>query len=159
MKTQIKEGTEVTGYDFGMYIEKSRYVKEKSRLPLTVTYSGGIDPWSGFFQLASELGYIKSPSQGWYSRMFVDKTTGELKMEPKKVRKKDTDDMAYWQELFEKSNFAEAISDRYRLPVAGTNTSTGADMVSFLESAETFQGVAPLAAGLTEESEAVAGEV
>ena len=30
-----KRGTEVTGYDFIINVEKSRYVKEKSKIPIT----------------------------------------------------------------------------------------------------------------------------
>ena len=35
-RRQNKTGTEVTGYDFVVNIEKSRYVKEKSKIPVTV---------------------------------------------------------------------------------------------------------------------------
>ena len=46
-RRQQKEGTEITGYDFILNAEKSRTVKEKSKFPISVTFSGGIDPYSG----------------------------------------------------------------------------------------------------------------
>ena len=42
-RRQTKEGDDVIGYEFIINIEKSRFVKEKSQFPLTVTFEGGID--------------------------------------------------------------------------------------------------------------------
>ena len=42
-RRQNKTGTEVTGYDFIINVDKSRYVKEKSKIPITVSWDGGID--------------------------------------------------------------------------------------------------------------------
>ena len=67
-KSQEKDGTELAGWTFTMNIEKSRRVKEKSRLPFTVMFEGGIQKWSGMLDIAMELGFVKKPSNGWYSR-------------------------------------------------------------------------------------------
>ena len=42
-RRQNKTGTEVTGYDFIIDVEKSRFVKEKSKIPITVSWDGGIE--------------------------------------------------------------------------------------------------------------------
>ncbi|UQJ95780.1 RecA-like recombination protein [Klebsiella phage CPRSB] len=55
----MKEGTEVVGYDFIMNIEKSRFVKEKSKFPLHVTYEGGISMYSGLLDLAMEMNFVQ----------------------------------------------------------------------------------------------------
>ena len=41
-RQQEKEGTEVVGYNFIINVEKSRYVREKSKIPVTVRHDGGI---------------------------------------------------------------------------------------------------------------------
>ena len=41
-RQQEKEGKEVTGYNFIINVEKSRYVKEKSKIPISVSWEGGI---------------------------------------------------------------------------------------------------------------------
>lgn len=51
-RQQDKDGTEIAGYHFIINVEKSRYVKEKSKIPITVSYEGGINRWSGLLDLA-----------------------------------------------------------------------------------------------------------
>ena len=85
-RRQNKTGTEVTGYDFVVNIEKSRYVKEKSKIPVTVSWEGGVEKYSGLLEVALAAGYVGKPSNGWYCR--VDRETGEI-VDPK-YREKDT---------------------------------------------------------------------
>jgi RecA/RadA recombinase len=51
-RQQEKDGTEVAGYHFVINIEKSRHVREKSKIPITVTFEGGIKKWSGMMDIA-----------------------------------------------------------------------------------------------------------
>ena len=108
-KSQEKDGTDLAGWTFTMNIEKSRSVKEKSRLPFTVMYEGGIQKWSGMLDIALELGYVKKPSNGWYSR--VDPETGVI--EEKKFREKDTHTSDFWKPLMISRKFHDAVSKRY----------------------------------------------
>ena len=108
-KSQEKDGGELAGWTFTMNIEKSRRVKEKSKFPFTVMYEGGIQKWSGMLDIAMELGFVKKPSNGWYSR--VDPDTGEI--EDKKFREKDTHTNEFWGELMKNETFCEAITKRY----------------------------------------------
>ena len=41
-RQQDKSGTEIKGYHFIINIDKSRYVKEKSKIPISVSWEGGI---------------------------------------------------------------------------------------------------------------------
>ena len=75
-RRQQKQGTEIKGYDFIINVEKSRFVKEKSKVPISVTWDGGIDTYSGLLDVGLAGGYVTKPSQGWYAK--VDKSTGEL---------------------------------------------------------------------------------
>lgn len=108
-KSQEKDGTELAGWTFTMNIEKSRYVKEKSKLPFTVKFEGGIQKWSGLLDIAMELGWVKKPSNGWYSR--VDMTTGEI--EERKFREKDTNSSEFWGPIITNKKFQEDVAERF----------------------------------------------
>jgi RecA/RadA recombinase len=58
-RQQEKDGKDVVGYNFVINIEKSRYAREKSKIPITVTYDHGIHKYSGVFDAALDAGLIK----------------------------------------------------------------------------------------------------
>lgn len=107
-RRQTKTGTEVTGYDFIINVEKSRYVKEKSKIPVSVTWKGGIERYSGLLDVGLALGYIAKPSNGWYCR--VDRATGE--MEERKFRQAQTNTEDFWAPILT-DDFKAAIKQAY----------------------------------------------
>jgi len=113
-RQQEKEGTEVIGYNFIINVEKSRYVKEKSKIPVTVSFDGGISRWSGLLDIAVESGHVIKPSNGWYSK--VDKETGEV--EEKKYRLKDTDTKDFWLPIITSKSFQTYVEEKYRVSAA-----------------------------------------
>ena len=108
-RQQEKEGTEIVGYNFIINVEKSRYVKEKSKIPITVSFDGGISKWSGLLDIALESGHVIKPSNGWYSK--VDKDTGEI--EQKKWRIKETDSKEFWLPILKQKSFRDFVENRY----------------------------------------------
>lgn len=110
-RQQEKEGTEIVGYNFIINVEKSRYVKEKSRIPVSVSFNGGISKWSGLLDIALESGHVIKPSNGWYSK--VDKETGEV--EDKKYREKDTNSSEFWSSILKQKTFRDFIESKYRV--------------------------------------------
>ena len=110
-RRQNKTGTEITGYDFVINVEKSRYVKEKSQIPISVTWEGGIEKYSGLLDVALAGGYVAKPSNGWYCR--VDRTTGEM-VDPK-VRQKQTLEADFWTPIFEETDFKEFVKKQYTI--------------------------------------------
>jgi RecA/RadA recombinase len=110
-RQQEKEGTEVVGYNFIINVEKSRYVKEKSKIPVSVSFDGGISKWSGLLDIAIESGHVVKPSNGWYSK--VDVATGEI--EEKKYRLKDTDTKEFWLPILTNKTFNEWVKNRYSI--------------------------------------------
>ena len=108
-RQQEKDGSEITGYNFIINVEKSRYVKEKSKIPVSVSFDGGISKWSGLLDIALESGHVIKPSNGWYQR--VNTTTGEI--EEKKWRIKDTDCKEFWNEVLNDPSFNEFIKNKY----------------------------------------------
>jgi RecA/RadA recombinase len=111
-RQQEKDGGEIAGYNFIINVEKSRYVKEKSKIPITVSYEGGIKKWSGLLDLAIEGGYVVKPSNGWYQ--LVDRSTGEVTGQ--KMRAADIEDNgAVWKDILTKTDFASYIKNKYTL--------------------------------------------
>ncbi len=110
-RQQDKSGTEIKGYHFIINIEKSRYVKEKSKIPISVSWEGGIQSYSGLLDVAVSGGYIVKPSNGWY--MVVDKGTGEAI--GNKVREKDTLNSEFWTPILETTDFKDYIKQTYSI--------------------------------------------
>jgi RecA/RadA recombinase len=113
-RQQEKEGTEVIGYNFIINVEKSRYVKEKSKIPVTVSFDGGISKWSGLLDIALESGHVIKPSNGWYSK--VNKETGEI--EEKKFRIKETDTKAFWLPIITSKSFRDFVENKYKVSMS-----------------------------------------
>ena len=110
-RQQEKEGTEIVGYNFIINVEKSRYVKEKSKIPVSVTFEGGLSKWSGLLDVALESGHVIKPSNGWYSK--VDLETGVV--EDKKYRIKDTDSKDFWLPILTSKTFYDFIKNKYSI--------------------------------------------
>lgn len=108
-RQQEKKGTELLGYNFIINVEKSRYVREKSKIPVEVKFDGGISKWSGLLDMAMEAGFVIKPSNGWYQR--VDMETGEV-VDPK-VRQSDTYTKDFWLPILKSSKFSDWIEKRY----------------------------------------------
>ena len=111
-RRQNKKGTEVTGYDFVINVEKSRYVKEKSKIPITVSWEGGVETYSGLLDVGLAGGYVQKPSNGWYET--VDPTTGEVLSDGKK-RESETLTKEFWTPVFENTDFKEFIKKSYTI--------------------------------------------
>jgi RecA/RadA recombinase len=110
-RKQDKKGTEIKGYHFVINVEKSRFVKEKSKIPVSVTWEGGIETYSGLLEVALAGGYVTKPNVGWYAK--VDMETGEI--EETKVREKDTLQKKFWMPIFENTNFKEFVKTYYSI--------------------------------------------
>jgi len=111
-KAQEKDGTDLRGWRFTINIEKSRYVKEKSKLPFTVLYDSGIQKWSALFELALESGHLTKANQGWYNAVNMD--TGEV-IEPKRRAKDIEQDDEFFGGLIKCPKFKAFIERRFKL--------------------------------------------
>jgi len=115
-RQQEKDGADLVGYSYIINVEKSRYVREKSKIPVTVRFDGGVSKYSGLLDMALESGHVTKPSNGWYSR--VNTKTGEV--EPKKWRLADTDVAEFWDQILENDSFKDWIRDNYSFGSAVT---------------------------------------
>jgi len=125
-RQQEKEGTEVVGYNFIINVEKSRYVKEKSKIPVTVSFDGGISKWSGLLDLAIESGHVVKPSNGWYSKVDEDGV-----IEDKKYRIKETDIKEFWLPILKQKTFQDFIGNKYSV--------TSGNIMNYGDVEETFE--------------------
>jgi RecA/RadA recombinase len=107
-RQQDKQGTEIKGYHFIINVEKSRYVKEKSKIPISVSWEGGVQQFSGLLDVALAGGYVVKPSNGWYS----------VAGDEKKVRQTETLTKEFWTPIFEGTDFAEFIKSQYSIGLA-----------------------------------------
>ncbi len=110
-RRQNKKGTEVTGYDFVINVEKSRYVKEKSKIPISVSWDGGVEKYSGLLEVAMAGGYVQKPSNGWYES--VDPATGEVTSG--KVREAQTLEEQFWEPVFKNTDFKDFIMKQFSI--------------------------------------------
>ena len=117
-RQQDKVGTEIQGYHFVINIEKSRHVKEKSKIPISVSWEGGIVKWSGLMDVAEKGGYLRKPKVGWYEA--VDPSTGEIISEKLLRAKEIVDNKDFWINMFEKTDITTYIKNTYTVGASGS---------------------------------------
>lgn len=132
-RSQEKDGTELIGYNFNLNIEKSRFVREKSKVPIFVSFEDGISKWSGLMELALESGHCVKPKNGWYAK--IDVGTGEVI--EKNYRLKDTNNKEFWNDILESDSFKDFIVKKYKLMSSG-NMVREDEVVSDDEISEVF---------------------
>lgn len=104
-RSQNKDGKDIVGYNFNINIEKSRFTREKSKIPITVSYDGGVNKWSGLLDVAIESGHVIKPKVGWYTRPSVT--------DDKNWRAKDTNSSEFWDPIINDTDFPNWVEDRY----------------------------------------------
>lgn len=113
-RQQDKDGTELVGYDFIINIEKSRYVKEKSKIPVTISFTGGMSKWSGLVDIAVESGHLlKCKIGNSLGYQKVDKETGEIA--DKKYRFAETQTKEFWLPLLTTKSFSDFVENTYKM--------------------------------------------
>lgn len=117
--SRVKEknsDNEVTGFTFNMKIMKSRSAKEDTKVPITVSWEGGIHKWSGMTVIADALGIIEetkiSRSKAY---KFVTKSGKELIV---KASELDTHD-EFWTTVLKESNLRQLIENTYTVNGSG----------------------------------------
>ena len=105
-RQQDKDGKAIQGYHFIINVEKSRYVKEKSKIPVSVSWESGINKWSGFLELALEHGSVVKTKPGWYAA-----TGSEKALREKQIISNDE----FWQDLLSCTTLAKFIQEKYQI--------------------------------------------
>ena len=112
-----------------MNVEKSRFVKEKSKIMINVTFNGGISKWSGLVDMALESGHVVKPKNGWYQR--VDMKTGEVS--EKSYRLKDTMNKDFWDPVLKCDLFNTFVKEKYQIATGDMIEEDNVEMYENLE--------------------------
>jgi RecA/RadA recombinase len=104
-RSQEKDGTDLVGYNFTINIEKSRFVKEKSKLTFSVKFDDGINKYSGLMDIALESGHVTKPKVGWYQKIG----------EEKQYRLDKTNTEEFWSSILEDESFQNFVIYKFKL--------------------------------------------
>lgn len=117
-REQVKKGTDLIGYQFNLRVEKSRKVRENSKIPIVADFETGIDIWGGLLDLAVESGHVVKPQNGWYTRPCV--------ADDKKWREKESSCSEFWGPIMKETDFKEWLEKRFKLNPGEQNPSADA---------------------------------
>lgn len=95
----------IAGYNFTINVEKSRKVKEKSKIAINVTYENGISKFSNMLDLAIEYGAVTKTPAGWYIK----------KGEQSKCRERDLYTEEWLNGLLNDEGFKAFVAHKYKL--------------------------------------------
>ena len=105
-RQQEKDSKGISGYNFVINVEKSRFVREKSKIPVSIRWEDGIQKWSGLLDLALETGFIRKVKPGKYAACDSD-----IEYAEKKLLKTDP----IWEGLLMNTEFTSACSQKYKV--------------------------------------------
>lgn len=95
----------IAGYNFTINVEKSRTVKEKSKIAINVTYEKGISKFSNMLDLAIEYGAVQKAPGGWYVKRGSET----------KCRERDLYTDEWLESLLYDNDFKEFVKKKYKL--------------------------------------------
>jgi len=113
-RRQIGKSSDLEGYQFIINVEKSRFCKEKSQIPINVHFETGIHRYSGLVDLAEAFNIVEKTKVGKRTAYKY----GELT-----CLAKDIDiDSKFWDKILEETNLANDIAKVYVLEAGNTFT-------------------------------------
>ena len=105
----------IQGYNFIINVNKSRYVKEGSKIPISISFEGGINRFSGLLELAVESGMIQQPKKGYYA--LVDIKTEQF-VEPHYKEDAIIENKEVWDKMLKNKLFTDFLTKKYQLSTA-----------------------------------------
>ena len=129
------------GMDFVMKIEKSRFMREGVRLPLSIPTGSEIKRYSGLWDLALETGFLEKEGNS-----FI---VPEIPDFPKASKKKLEDNDSFWKMMFEKTTFVKTIEENLIVSVDQTGLFKNDIQEEFTE----FTEFVPTSDGVVESDE------
>lgn len=95
---------ETVGFDFNIKIDKSRFVKQDSKIPITVNFDSGVDKYSGLLEMALEAKILIRPTLQKYAFAST----------PTETFKKDEIDSKIYEQILADKNFLEWVKNTYQ---------------------------------------------
>lgn len=110
-RQQEKDSEGLKGYNYVIKIEKSRYVREQSKIPILVEFDGGIRKWSGMLDLALEAGLLVKEGRTWRPVNADGEVLSDVKLNHDDLSKDD-----FWEPLLVPGSvLSNFISKKYSL--------------------------------------------
>jgi len=106
---------EIAGWDFVIVVDKSRYVREKAKIPITVTFDRGINKYSGLFDLGLEMGVVQKAEKRINKQdafEFID-SDGVVISEP--MNMVEARESEVWDKILADPNFKSLVEDMYSI--------------------------------------------
>lgn len=128
-KRQIKDGSNIIGWQFILNVEKSRIVRERSIIPFEVTYEGGLDLYSGLLDIALITGHVTKPKNGFFTRPSVEND--------KSWRRTSTSCKEFWEPLLSDETFKQKSSEIYMLNTKNSDSGLIKKMENMINDDET----------------------
>jgi len=94
---------ELLGFNFTINIEKSRNVKEKSKINVTVLREGGISRYTGIRELAEEFGILSGDNKSGFYIEGDETKYKEAQLEP------------FYEKLLSDAEFNDFVRSKYKL--------------------------------------------
>lgn len=111
-RAQEKDDEGLKGFKFTYKAMKSRFVKEGSKFPITVTFDGGIDKYSGIWDLLRESELVAMPSNAWYT---VSEKLGLGYNPEQKLRRADLETPEFMEKAVKTEVFRTYVREKYWL--------------------------------------------
>lgn len=105
-KAQEKDAKDLIGYQFTLKCEKSRFIKETSKIPITVEFSEGIYKWSAILDWGIESGLVIRPT----AQKYALKWKPDEHFTMKDLEKNDS----FYQELVDNEDFNAWIKSEFQ---------------------------------------------
>lgn len=109
-RSQEKKGADIVGWNFNINIMKSRTVREKAKIPLTVMNDSGVQLTSGLLEMGLAAGVIHKPSNGWYQIVDEDGVIGE-----RKYRASELMDYTLWKPILARKEFKQWVEQTFKV--------------------------------------------
>lgn len=104
---------EILGWKFVIRIEKSRFVKEKSKFIVEVNFETGVNRWSGLFDEAKEFGLIVPASKAHHWVIDGDDPEDKARM----FKRDDVENSGtFWKSMLSETNLKDLLKQKYQLP-------------------------------------------
>jgi len=113
-RRQIGVSSELKGYQFIINVEKSRFCKEKSQIPINVHFESGIHRYSGLADLAEALKIIE--------KIKIGKQTAYKYGDLTCLAEQIDFNNVFWEKILKETSLAEDIANVYALGAGNTFT-------------------------------------
>lgn len=112
-RQQDKDADGLNGFNFIINIDKGRRVRERSKIPISVTFDKGVNRYTGLLDIAMEGGFIIKPKMGWFQ------VCDPITKTPigKSHRQDDLNCAEIWDPILASKEFKSYVESKYRLSI------------------------------------------